>query len=69
MKIHYDKETDSLTISFLSERIDDSEEIRPRVIADFDKDGSLVSIEILNASRKVQSLNEVAYNSQILQAG
>ena len=69
MKIHYEKETDSLTISFLSERIDDSEEIRPGVIADFDNGGSLVSIEILNASRKVQSLNEVAYNSHILQAG
>ena len=69
MKIHYDKETDSLTISFLNERIDDSEEIRPGVIADFDQAGALVSIEILNASKKVQSLNEVAYNSRILQAG
>ncbi|MBI5216288.1 MAG: DUF2283 domain-containing protein [Ignavibacteriae bacterium] len=37
----------------LDNTIDDSDEIRPGVIADFDKEGSLVSIEILNASKKV----------------
>ena len=67
MDIKYDKETDSLSIVLLDNPIDDSDEIRPGVIADFDKDGSLVSIEILNASKKVRRLNEIGYNQKVLQ--
>ena len=66
MNITYDKETDSLTITFLDTTIDESDEIRPGIIADFDKDNSLVSIEILNASKKVQALTEIGYNSTLL---
>ncbi|MBI5214633.1 MAG: DUF2283 domain-containing protein [Ignavibacteriae bacterium] len=67
MDIKYDKETDSLSIVFLENTIEDSDEIRAGVIADFDKDGSLVSIEILNASKKVGRLNEIGFNKKVLQ--
>jgi uncharacterized protein YuzE len=62
MKLKYDKESDSLIVIFKQSEIDESEEIRSGVIADFDKDGSIVSIEVLNASKKIESLNEITYN-------
>lgn len=62
MKIKYDKETDSLVVNLSEKEIDDSEEIRPGIIADFSKDGTLVSIEVLNASKKIESLDEVTYS-------
>ena len=68
MKLKYDKETDTLLIILSEYKIDETEEIRTGVIADFDKSGSLVSIEILNASKKVESLNEVMYNEKVLAA-
>ncbi|HET6379801.1 MAG TPA: DUF2283 domain-containing protein [candidate division Zixibacteria bacterium] len=53
MKIRYDRETDTLVIALRDERIKDSEEVRPGVIADFGYDGGIVRFEILEASRHV----------------
>ena len=50
MKITYDRETDSMTITFRDERIKESDEVRPGVIADFGYDGAIVRFEILDAS-------------------
>jgi uncharacterized protein YuzE len=58
MKLTYDKETDTLLIVLKSKAIDETEEIRPGVLADLDT-GALVSLEILNASRKVDTLKEL----------
>jgi uncharacterized protein YuzE len=59
MKLTYDKETDTLLIVLKSNAIDETEEIRPGVLADLDETGALVSLEILNASRKVDTLKEL----------
>ena len=59
MKLTYDKETDTLLIVLKSNAIDETEEIRPGVLADLDASGSLVSVEILNASRKVDAFKEL----------
>jgi uncharacterized protein YuzE len=53
MKLTYDKETDTLLVVFTNKAIDETEEIRPGVLADLDENGALVSLEILNASSKV----------------
>lgn len=63
MNFKYDKETDSLVIIFRHAEIEETEEIRPGVIADFDKEGLLVSLEILNASKKVEAPDRVRYYS------
>src|SRR6266446_2664823 len=42
MKAEYDRETDSLTITLRDERIKESDEIRPGVIADFGYDGGVL---------------------------
>jgi uncharacterized protein YuzE len=59
MKLTYDKETDTLLIVLKSKAIDETEEIRPGVLADLDETGALVSLEILNASHKVDTLKEL----------
>lgn len=59
MKLTYDKETDTLLIGLTNKAIDETEEIRPGVLADLDVTGSLVSLEILNASRKVDAFQEL----------
>jgi uncharacterized protein YuzE len=59
MKLTYDKETDTLLIVLKGKTIAETEEIRPGVLADLDETGALVSLEILNASRKVDTLKEL----------
>ena len=54
VKIQYDRETDTMVISLREERIKESDEVRPGVIADFGYDGGVVQFEILNASKHVR---------------
>ena len=61
MKITYDRETDSITITFRDERIKESDEVRPGVIADFGYDGAIVRFEILDASTVVSSTQEIQF--------
>lgn len=59
MKLTYDKESDTLLLVLTKNQIEETEEVRPGILADIDKSGALVSLEILNASRKVETLNEM----------
>jgi len=61
MKIVYDNETDTLTITLREARIRDSDEVRPGVIADFGFDGEIVRFEILAASKVVAQPRAMAY--------
>jgi uncharacterized protein YuzE len=61
MKIVYDKETDTLVITLRDERIRESDEVRPGVIADFGYDGQIVRFEILDASKVVTQPKAVSY--------
>jgi len=48
----YDKHTDTLVIALNTNVVDDSDEIAPGIIADFDVDGNIVALEILDASKR-----------------
>jgi uncharacterized protein YuzE len=61
MKVQYDPETDTLTIRLREERIKESEEVRPGIIADFGYDGGLVRFEVLRASKVVEKANEMQF--------
>ncbi len=61
MKVAYDRETDSLTITLRDEPIQESDEIRPGLIADFGHDGGVVHFEILRASHVVEDTNHVQF--------
>lgn len=52
MKIEYDPESDLLYISFMKKASKSAETvtIRPGVLADFDKEGTLIGIEVIDAS-------------------
>jgi uncharacterized protein YuzE len=61
MKVKYDKEVDVLYIVFSEKKIIESDEDKPGVILDYDKDGSIVGIEILDASKKMKYPTKVEY--------
>ena len=62
MKVSYDPETDTLTV-ILKENtpISESDEDKPGVILDYDAEGNLVSMEILDASRRVTEARKVEF--------
>ena len=61
MKIVYDRETDTLTIVFADTPIFESDEDKPGVILDYDEIGRLVSLEILDASKRVTLPSRIEY--------
>jgi uncharacterized protein YuzE len=61
MKIKYDKETDILYVRFLETKIAESDEQKPGIIMDYDADGNMVGLEVLNASEKIGTPGNVTY--------
>ena len=61
MKVTYDKETDTLTIVFSHNPIEESDEDKPGTILDYDQSGNLVSMEILDASKRVIAPSQIDY--------
>ena len=61
MKVTYDQETDSMTITLRDERIKESDEVRPGLIADFGYDGGVVRFEIMQASKIVKNTREIQF--------
>ncbi len=53
MNVRDDRSADVLTIRLREGEVAESDEERPGVILDFDTDGWLLAIEILDASRNV----------------
>jgi uncharacterized protein YuzE len=55
MKTRYDPEVDALYIRFADDKVVESEEVRPGVVLDFDAEGRIVGMEILDASEHLAS--------------
>jgi uncharacterized protein YuzE len=62
MKVTYDPEVDVLRILFRNVPVEESDEDKPGVILDYDKEGNVVGLEVLNASRRVENPRGVDYN-------
>jgi uncharacterized protein YuzE len=61
MKVTYDPEVDVLRIVLNSAATEESDEEKPGVILDYDKDGNIVGLEILDASRHVENPRSFEY--------
>ena len=61
MKVVYDQEVDVLRNVFNTAAIEESDEENPGVILDYDSDGNLVGLEVLEASKRVEDPRALDY--------
>jgi uncharacterized protein YuzE len=61
MKIKYDKKVDVLNIQLNENKIVESDEKTSGIILDFDSEGKVVEIEILDFSKRTPSPAKVEY--------
>lgn len=68
MKVVYDQDTDTLTVIFTNSPVAESDEDKPGIILDYDAIGNLVSLEILDASKRVAVPTQIEYQVAPLSA-
>jgi uncharacterized protein YuzE len=61
MKVTYDSEVDVLRIVLSGVTVEESDEEKPGLILDYDKDGNIVGLEILDASQRVENPRALEY--------
>jgi uncharacterized protein YuzE len=61
MRVIFDPETDTLSLIFREDKIAESDEIREGIIIDYNKDGKIVSMEILDASEQISEPQGILY--------
>ena len=60
MKIEYDPKADAMYIRLLAGEVTESEEVRPGVVLDFDVNGRVLGIEMLDVSLRTDNPRELA---------
>lgn len=64
MKVTYDQKTDTLTVIFKEGvAVAESDEDKPGVILDYDEGGDLISLEVLDASKRVTDARRIEYQT------
>ena len=61
MKVKYDPEVDVLSILLSEAPVSESDEDKPGVILDYDANGNIVGLEILDASKRLGNPMSVEY--------
>ena len=61
MRIHYSHEADAIYIRLKETDIANTDEITEDIIMDYDKDGNIVGMEILDASMRIENPCSVEY--------
>jgi len=60
MKIEYDPKADAMYIRLIAGTVVDSDEVRPGVVFDFDANGRVLGIEMLDVSLRTDNPREMA---------
>jgi uncharacterized protein YuzE len=60
MKIEYDQKADAMYIRLIAGTVVDSDEVRPGVVFDFDAEGRVLGIEMLDVSLRTDNPRELA---------
>jgi uncharacterized protein YuzE len=63
MKVRYDPEVDMLYIDLGDAEVANSDEIQEGYVADYDKDGNIVGIEIFDASERIDNPAAVEFRN------
>ncbi|MBN1415509.1 MAG: DUF2283 domain-containing protein [Bacteroidales bacterium] len=61
MKVKYDKENDILYIRFSDAPVSESDEEKKGLILDYDADGNIAGIEVINASKRIIQPSKLEY--------
>jgi uncharacterized protein YuzE len=68
MKITYDPDLDVVIILCVNTTVAKSNEAKPGIILDYDKDGNFIGMEILKASKRMENPYLVEYSVAVTQA-
>lgn len=64
MKVSYDPKTDTLSVIFREGiAVAESDEDKQGIILDYDKEGNLISLEILDASTRVSETRKIEFET------
>ena len=64
MKVSYDPQTDTLSVILKDNTpVAESDEDKPGVILDYDDKGNLISLEILDASKRVTEARKMEFQT------
>jgi uncharacterized protein YuzE len=61
MKVKYNKEADVLYIMLTNDKVKESDEDKPGIVIDYAENGTIVGIEILQASKKLPHPMKLEY--------
>ncbi len=65
MKVSYDEKTDTLSVILKDNTpVAESDEDKPGIILDYDATGNLVSLEILDASKRVTETRKIEFQTK-----
>ncbi|MEM1253323.1 MAG: DUF2283 domain-containing protein [Cyanobacteria bacterium P01_H01_bin.21] len=62
MKVIYDPDKDILQITFVSTVVEETAQISPGLILDYDEDGQVIGLEIKRASIKTESPYAISFD-------
>jgi uncharacterized protein YuzE len=61
MKVVYDPDKDILQIAFMETIVEETAQIAPGLVLDYDEDGNVIGLEIRKASTRVDSPYAISY--------